>query len=190
MSRTKSKWKSEKTHVTFCSLSTKRSRFCILYLQGMKSEFILRISSTKKIMDRPRRTIHIDRKTESLWQKDDALRLVGPEERDLLKSGEIVNIKRYQHQLTDFNWRIGLIEKDQNTEIGNIKSFFFVTMLHHIRFATSTQLGSSTPWDLLTKHGSFRLSPVCIEGSRSCRAALWFAAKEEDFYSRGIHKLF
>ena len=44
-------------------------------------------------MGRPKRTIHIDRKTESLWQKDDVQCLVGPE---LLKSGETVNIKRYQ----------------------------------------------------------------------------------------------
>ena len=38
----------------------------------------------KKIMGRLKRTIHIDRKTKSLWQKDDALYLVGPEERSLL----------------------------------------------------------------------------------------------------------
>jgi len=36
-------------------------------------------SQAQEIMGRPRRTIHIDRKTESLWQKDDALCLVGPE---------------------------------------------------------------------------------------------------------------
>jgi len=43
-------------------------------------------------MDRPRRIIHIDRKTESLWQEDDTLCLVGP-----------VNTKRYQQQLIDLN---------------------------------------------------------------------------------------
>jgi len=35
-------------------------------------------------MSRPRRTIHIDRKTESLWQEDYALCLVEPEEYGLL----------------------------------------------------------------------------------------------------------
>ena len=35
-------------------------------------------------MGGPRRTIYIDHKTESLWQKDDALCLVGPEVRGLL----------------------------------------------------------------------------------------------------------
>ena len=35
-------------------------------------------------MDSPRRTIHIDRKTESLYQKDDTLYLVEPEGHNLL----------------------------------------------------------------------------------------------------------
>jgi len=43
-------------------------------------------------MGRPRRTIHIDRKTESLWQEN-ALCLVGPERCELLKPDETVNIK-------------------------------------------------------------------------------------------------
>ena len=59
-------------------------------------------------MGRPRRTIHIDRKTESLWQEDDALCLVEPKEKgvvyyELLKPGETVNTKRYQQQLIDLN---------------------------------------------------------------------------------------
>jgi len=56
-------------------------------------------SQAQNIMGRPRRTIHIDRKTESLWQEDDALCLVGPEGviyYELLKPGETVNIKHYQ----------------------------------------------------------------------------------------------
>ena len=35
-------------------------------------------------MARPWRTIHTDRKTESLWHKDDALYLVEPVERSLI----------------------------------------------------------------------------------------------------------
>ena len=38
----------------------------------------------QKIIGRPRRTIYIDYKTESLWQEDDALCLVGPEGGGLL----------------------------------------------------------------------------------------------------------
>jgi len=48
-------------------------------------------------MDRPRRTICIDRKTESLWQEDDVLCLVGQKDvvyYELLKPGEMVNTKR------------------------------------------------------------------------------------------------
>ena len=55
-------------------------------------------------MGRPRRTIHIDRKTESLSLKDDAVRnqryVVHYE---LLKPRNAVNTKRYQLQLTDLN---------------------------------------------------------------------------------------
>ena len=83
MSWTTDKWKNAKTHVTFCSFETKRSGFCIVQLQGMKSGFILRILSAK-IMDRPRRIIHIGRKIESLGQKYDALCLMKPERRGLL----------------------------------------------------------------------------------------------------------
>ena len=49
---------------------------------------------------------------------------------ELLKPGETVNTKRYQQQLTDLNR--SLLEKSHNTERGNNKSYFFVTMLHHI----------------------------------------------------------
>jgi len=60
--------------------------------------------NSQKIMGRPRRTIHIDRKTESLWQENDALCLVGLEVYyELLKPGETVNIKCYQQQLINLN---------------------------------------------------------------------------------------
>ena len=62
--------------------------------------------STQKITGRPRRTIHIDRETESLLQKDDAL-FDGTRRQEvyyeLLKLGETVNIKRYQRQFTNLN---------------------------------------------------------------------------------------
>ena len=64
-----SEMEKRKTHVKLGSFGTKGSRFCILaysIVQGMKSKFILRIRGAK-ITSRPRRTIHIDRKTESLW---------------------------------------------------------------------------------------------------------------------------
>ena len=54
-------------------------------------------------MGRPKRTVHIDRTTESPWQKDDALCLVRSVHYELLKPGETVNTKRYQQQLTDLN---------------------------------------------------------------------------------------
>ena len=56
----------------------RRKSFLHRIVTGDKSGFFLE-SQAQKIMSRPRRTIHIDRKTESLWQEDDALCLVGPE---------------------------------------------------------------------------------------------------------------
>jgi len=69
--------------VKFCSNDTEESHSCIVSLLGMKSGFFLE-SQAQKSMGRPRRTIHIDRKTESLWQEDDALCLVEPEGYGLL----------------------------------------------------------------------------------------------------------
>ena len=61
-------------------------------------------SQAQKIMGRPRRTIHIDRKTESLWQEDSVWwHQKGVVYYELLKPGETVNIKRYQQQLIDLN---------------------------------------------------------------------------------------
>ena len=104
---------------------------------------------------------------------------------ELLKPGETVNTKRYQQQLTDLNR--SLLEKRperSRTERGNKKSFFFMTMLLHIwqyGLATcrNTQLGSPTPSSLLTKLDIFRLILVCIDGSRTCWAALWFVRRCE-----------
>jgi len=99
-------------------------------------------------MSRPRRTIHIDRKIESLWQEDDALCLVGLEECGLLylllKPGETVNIKRYQQQLIDLN-RSLLKKQLENQKGENTRSFFSMTMLHHIR---QNQFGKLYPMRL------------------------------------------
>ena len=96
---------------------------------------------------------------------------------ELLKPGETVNTKRYQQQLIDLN-RSLLKKPDQNTKRGNTRSFFSMIMLHHIRqnqFGTRwkhSAEGNSTPCGLLTRLGSFRLPLVCIDGSRTCWAAL------------------
>ena len=85
-------------------------------------------SQRQKIMGRPGHTIHIDFETESLWQKDGLVHY------KLSNHGEMVNNKCYQQQLTDLNRT--LLEKGTEkgrTERGNIKSFFFMTMLHRIR---------------------------------------------------------
>ena len=47
-------------------------------------------SQAQKITGRPSRTIHIDRKTESRWQKCNVLCLMGPEERGYRINDEIV----------------------------------------------------------------------------------------------------
>ena len=94
----------------------------------------------QKIMGKPSRTIHIDRTTESLCQKDDALCLVGSGGLvyyELLKPVETINTKRYQQQLTDLNRPLlERISKRSRTERGNTKLSFFMTMLHHIPIHT------------------------------------------------------
>ena len=68
------------------------------------------------------------------YVRDNALCLVEPEGsvyRELFKPGETVNTQPYQQQLMDLN-RV-LLENGQNIERGNTKSFFFMTMLHHMQ---------------------------------------------------------
>jgi len=80
-----------------------------------------------------------------------------------------------------------------------------MTMLHHGKTNSghvgSTQLGSSTPCGLLTRFGSFRLHLFASIGHALAEQRFgsyervkkwldeWFAAKGENFYWRGIHKL-
>jgi len=105
-------------------------------------------------------------------------------------------------------WTVRCLKNDQNTKEATQGHFspwqcsikYGKTSSGHVG---STQLASSTPRGLLTRLGSFRLPLVCIDGSRTCWAALWlvrrwkmkkwldewFAIKGEDFYWHGIHKL-
>ena len=61
----------------------RRKSFLHRIITGNEKWIFFWESQAQKIMGRPRRIIHIDRKTESLWQED-ALCLVGPEGCSLL----------------------------------------------------------------------------------------------------------
>ena len=133
MSWTINKWKSVKTHVIFCSLGTKGSVFASYSYRGWKVHLFWELQA-QQIMNWPRRTIHTDRKTESLWQKDDALSLMKPEGRGLLwcaKLWETVNTKRYQQQLTDLN-RF-LLEKKTGIPKEATQSHFSLQMKKPVR---------------------------------------------------------
>ena len=86
---------------------------------------------------------------------------------DLLKPTETVNTERCQQQLTDLN--LSPLEKKARktpNRRGNTKSFFFMTMLHYIwqnRYYGNSLVRSSTPSDLQTRLGSFRLPLVRID---------------------------
>jgi len=172
----------------------------------MKSGFFLE-SQAQKITSKPRRTIHIDRKTESLWQEDDALfsgtRRVCYE---LLKPGETVNIKRYQQQLIDL---IRSLLKKRPEYQKRQHKVFFMTMLHHIRqnqfgtrwkhsagkFSGKKPHAAYSP-DLVPSDYHFAsmdhaLAEQRFDSYEDVKKWLdeWFAAKGKDFYWRGIHKL-
>ena len=127
-------------------------------LLGMKSGFFFENPKCKKIMGRPRRTIHIDRKTESLWQEDDAFCLVG--------TRRVWSIMSYWSLakwliLNAINnnwsiWTVHCLKNDQNTKRDNTKSFFSMTMLHHIQ---QNQFG--TRW----KHSAGKFYPMRLNSS-------------------------
>jgi len=179
MNWTRDRWRGAKTHVKFCSNDTEESHSCVVW--GWKVDFFWE-SQTQKIMDRPRRTIYIDRKTESLWQEDDVF---GGIRRVWSIMSYWSLAKRLLPNAINNNWSIWTIhclKNDQNIKRGNLKSFFSITMLHHIRqnqFGTRWKhsAGKFSPCDLLTRLGSFRLS-LCIDGSRTCWA-LWFVRRCE-----------
>ena len=140
----------------------------------------------KSWVGRPRRTIHINHKTESLWQKDDAVSLVEPERGvycELLKHRQTINTKRYQHQLPDLY--VSCLKKGQNIERGKIKSFFFMTMLHHqphqqqVRDTFEVLSWKVLPYSAYSLNLAFRLSLVCIDELRTCSTALWFERRCE-----------
>jgi len=95
---------------------------------GWKVDFFWE-SQAQKIMDRPRHPpqdrITFGRKTMlCVWWDQKGVVYY-----ELLKPGETVNTKRYQQQSI---WTVRL-KNDQNTKRGNTRSFFFMTMRHHIR---------------------------------------------------------
>ena len=120
----------------------KKSRFCIVQLQGMKSGYILRKFCKESLIvpgapsTSTARPSSSGRKTMLCVRWDG--RCAGYYK--LLKLEETVNTKRYQQQFIDSNR--SLLEKRSErgrTEGGYTKSFFLMTMLHHIRknrFAT------------------------------------------------------
>ena len=128
-------------------------------------------------MDRPRHTIHIERKTmlRVAWDQR------GVVDYEPLKYRETVNTKRYQQQLTDLNRFLRERRPESGrTERGNTKSYFFITYRKTgLRHVGIIQLGSSTPCGLLTRFGFFWLPLVCIDGSPTCWAALWFVRRCE-----------
>jgi len=70
-----------------CEILLKRYRrklFLHRIVTGDEKWIFFENPKRKKIMSRSRRIIHIDRKTKSLWQEDDALCLVGLKGCDLL----------------------------------------------------------------------------------------------------------
>ena len=77
-------------------------------------------------------------------------------------------------------WTVRCLKHDQNIKRGK---GFSMTMFHHIRqnqFGTRWKYSAGKFYPMrLTHLGSFRLSLVCIDGSRTCWAALWFVRRCE-----------
>ena len=157
----------------------------------MKSGFTLRISNAK-IMDRPRRTIHIGRKIESLWWKNVAFCLVRSEGRgyELLKFGEQLILIVIGNNWPI--WTVSCLKKGPNTErsntrfcVGSERSNTGSVMEHCIhdrlgsRHVRSTRLGSSTLCELFTRLVSFRLPIFWLYESRTCWETHWFVRRCE-----------
>ena len=125
---------------------------------------------------------------------------------ELLKPGETVNAHRYHQQLICVKLHRVMHEKRPHYRKRHDKLIF----LHdNASLHTSTMVQSYLETlksremlpHLLTRSGTFWLSPVFVDGPRACWAAFrfyedvrkwldeWFASKDEEFFWRGIHKL-
>ena len=93
---------------------------------------------------------------------------------ELLKPGETVDTRNYQQKLT--NWTICCLIIGQNTERGNTKSFFFMTMLYHIWknwFATRLKPSTGKFYPMKPTHQTwFLLIIICLHWWVTCWAAL------------------
>ena len=99
---------------------------------------------------------------------------------------KMVNTKRRRFELFSA-WKKVKIpkEKIQSHLLSWIYSITYEkTGLRHVG---STQLGSFTPCGLLTRLGSFRLSFVCIDVSRTSWAALWIVRRCEKMARWMVH---
>ena len=183
---------------------TIQKKVILASLLGMKSGFFFRIPSAKK--GKPWRIIHIDRKTESLWQVDDAL--FGGTRRVWSIMSYWSLAKRLIQNTINNNWSIWTVrclKNDQNTKRGNTRSFFSMTMLHHMVKPVRDTL-EALSWEVLP-HAAYSpdLAPpdyhLFASMGRTCWAALWFVRRCEKmarwmvcrkrgrFFWRDIHKL-
>ena len=166
------RWRGAKTHVKFYSNDTEESHSCIVSLLGMKSGFFLR-KRKKSWVDpgAPSTSTALAGRRCSVF--DETRRVWSIMSYWSLAKRLIPNAINNNWSI----WTVRYLKNDQNTKRGYTRPFFSMTMLHHGKTSSghvgSTQLRSSTPCGLFTRLGSFRLPLVCINGSRTCWAALW-----------------
>jgi len=123
---------------------------------------------------------------------------------------ELLKPKRLISNAINNNWSIWTVrclKNDQNTKRGNTRSFFSMTMLHHIRqnqFGTRWKHSAGKFYPMRLTHQTW-LFPIttCLHRWVAHSAALWFVRRCEKmarwmvrgkkrgrfFYWRGIHKL-
>jgi len=126
-----------------------------------------------------RATINIFLKIKSLQTEDDAVRLVGSGGCHLLllKPGETVNAHRYHQQLIKLHRALN--KKRPHYRKRHDKLIFLNDNApSHVnngpKLLGDTQLGSATSSRLLTRPGTFWLSPVFVDGPCARWAALRF----------------
>jgi len=99
---------------------------------------------------------------------------------ELLKPGKTINIKHYQQQLINLNRSLKKRPEYQKRQHKVI--FLHDNAPSHTAKPVRDTL-EALSWEVLPHEayslGSFRLSLVCIDGSRTCWAALWFVRRCE-----------
>ena len=181
MNWTIGRWSDAKTHAKFCLSRQKRKSFLHRIVTGDEKWIYFQNPKRKKSWVDPAqltsssKSNHFGRKTMLCvwWDQEGVIYY------KLKKSGETVKAHRYHQQLIKFRapcsaWKKAVLSEKTWQADFPPRQRTIAHVNNDPKLLGDTQLGNATPSRLLTRLGTFWLSPVFVDGPRARWAALRF----------------